>query len=327
MKLAAKIITLSFAVVLVIFTILFSSCKKSCNAPVISSSAQNTVNTSTYEFIANITEIDNASLIIFTVNGVTTPFSYNASTHVLIANISLNPGTNNISITANGCEVKTANFNIVYDFCNTIIVTSNAQGTVNSSSYQFSANITEIVDPNLITLTLNGNSMAFNYNTSSHILTANLILSTGLNNIVIAAKGCEAKSVTYTITYASATSRLTDKNFKLSAYTINPALPGYGSDIYSQLPSCSQDDLIRFNANYTVTNDEGLTKCNASDPQTKSDGSWAWNNTETILTISEPGSNTVSWNIITNDGTTLQASFSEVYNGVNYTYMITWIKQ
>jgi hypothetical protein len=57
-----------------------------------------------------------------------------------------------------------------------------------------------------------------------------------------------------------------------------------GTNVFSQQPACSKDDVFTFLANGTSTIDEGPTKCYAADPQTRS-STWRWaaNETELIL--------------------------------------------
>ncbi len=125
------------------------------------------------------------------------------------------------------------------------------------------------------------------------------------------------------------TQKLTGKNFKLTAMTVNPGI-NLGTvvitDIYAQIPSCAQDDLMNFNSNGTYTDDEAASKCDPADPQTTT-GTWVWNTNETVLTITETGSSPTSLTVITNDGTTLKGTMSEVDNGTTYVYTITYTKQ
>jgi len=124
------------------------------------------------------------------------------------------------------------------------------------------------------------------------------------------------------------TEKLTGKNFKITASTVDPALNVNGTMItnyYAQMADCVKDDLYKFNSNLTATLDENALKCNANDPQTLS-GTWAWNTNETILTITF-GTYVQSYNIITNDGTTLKFSYVLNDNGINYTFTDTYTKQ
>ncbi len=58
-----------------------------------------------------------------------------------------------------------------------------------------------------------------------------------------------------------------------------------GSDVSSSIQSCQRDNILAFVSTGTGSADEGLTKCNMSDPQTNP---FAWNfqSGETILFIS-----------------------------------------
>ena len=48
------------------------------------------------------------------------------------------------------------------------------------------------------------------------------------------------------------------------------------TDILAQMPPCRRDDFLQFNADYTLVNDEGATRCNVSDPQSHT-SSWLQN--------------------------------------------------
>ena len=53
------------------------------------------------------------------------------------------------------------------------------------------------------------------------------------------------------------------------------------------MDNCTKDDLVTFNANGTITDDEGPTKCDPDDPQTTTDGTWTLTD-NTKLTIKYP---------------------------------------
>ena len=87
----------------------------------------------------------------------------------------------------------------------------------------------------------------------------------------------------------SKTEILTDKNWIQTAYTVSPGIvltPGGTAitDLYGQSEPCSKDDFIRFETPNVFKEDEGSTKCNSTDPQTKT-GTWVFNADQTILTI------------------------------------------
>lgn len=58
-------------------------------------------------------------------------------------------------------------------------------------------------------------------------------------------------------------------------------------DYYSTMEECEKDNLFTFNADYTITSDEGPTKCDPSVQQTTTDGKWALTNGEKDFTIKE----------------------------------------
>jgi len=124
---------------------------------------------------------------------------------------------------------------------------------------------------------------------------------------------------------------LCGKNWKLTAEICDPAIDWNGSgavstNVYNQMQSCETDDITIFNTNGTYTNDEGVSKCNATDPQTIT-GSWVFNINETIITVTKSDATTYSYNIISLNETTFVLSVSEVINSVNYTLTATYTKQ
>jgi hypothetical protein len=56
---------------------------------------------------------------------------------------------------------------------------------------------------------------------------------------------------------------------------------------------CEKDDLIIFNTNGTITNDEGATKCDPADPQTTAGGNWALVESDAKLRMIEDGDTTM----------------------------------
>ncbi len=89
----------------------------------------------------------------------------------------------------------------------------------------------------------------------------------------------------------STTERLTNKNWVLTAQTVDPPLP-FGTttvtDLYAQLDACEKDDILRFTAPNVYTDDEGATKCRASDPQTTT-GTWVLSSDQKTITVTDDG--------------------------------------
>lgn len=110
----------------------------------------------------------------------------------------------------------------------------------------------------------------------------------------------------------------------MTALTVDPAIFGI-TDYYAQMQDCEKDDLICFDTPNIYKEDEGAAKCNTNDPQTETD-TWSWNATETIISVTMD-SETTSYNVITNDGTTLKVSYTENIQGTNYVMTATLVKQ
>lgn len=83
------------------------------------------------------------------------------------------------------------------------------------------------------------------------------------------------------------TELLTNKNWKLTACAIDPALNVGGtliSDFYAQMAACDKDDIYNYKDNGTMTRDEGPLRCNGNDPQTYM-GVWAFSSDNSTLTV------------------------------------------
>ncbi|MBN8703156.1 MAG: lipocalin family protein [Bacteroidetes bacterium] len=73
---------------------------------------------------------------------------------------------------------------------------------------------------------------------------------------------------------------LINKNWKMTSLMFGTI------DFYSTIAACESDDISIFSADSTFVIDEGLTKCNTADPQTKSTGVWIFidNDTKLVMT-------------------------------------------
>ena len=107
---------------------------------------------------------------------------------------------------------------------------------------------------------------------------------------------------------------LVAKTWLLTSITFSPALAVsyYGSTIQLTdatllLKDCTKDDLYTFNSDKTFIVDEGATKCNSSDPQTKAKGTWSLSTDQNTLNFNYNLVN-ISGNIISLNPTTLQIS-------------------
>ncbi|HOY95544.1 MAG TPA: lipocalin family protein [Catalimonadaceae bacterium] len=115
---------------------------------------------------------------------------------------------------------------------------------------------------------------------------------------------------------------LTNKNWVMTALTVDPEYPVYGSNLYNQFKACEKDNITKLSADGKATFDEGDTKCLASAPQTTT-GSWSFNTTETILSITDSKSATQSYTIKSLTSSKMVATYVEELGGINYTYELT----
>ena len=90
-------------------------------------------------------------------------------------------------------------------------------------------------------------------------------------------------------------------------------------DDFPNWDACSKDDRYIFRVNNTYEFNEGLTKCDPTDPQIFDSGSWAFTNNETKLLI---GSD--EFTIVALTETNLIISVQESVGGVAYQVQITF---
>lgn len=117
------------------------------------------------------------------------------------------------------------------------------------------------------------------------------------------------------------TDSIKDKNWLLIAdSTVSSA--GTVENNYDLLPGCEKDDLVQFKSNKTLVRDEGATKCNASDPQTMTIGTWALNESSKVLTFTSVEK--IDFKIQKLDASNLVLTTVETINGVTFTETATF---
>ena len=102
------------------------------------------------------------------------------------------------------------------------------------------------------------------------------------------------------------TELLCASSWKIYELTVNPGIDIAGTvitDFFAQSEPCSQDDISIYKNNGTGLNDEGPTKCNATDPQSTT-FTWTFNPSETQVTED----NTYSYDIVQLDEKILKTS-------------------
>jgi hypothetical protein len=118
----------------------------------------------------------------------------------------------------------------------------------------------------------------------------------------------------------SPTGLLLAKNWRVTAQnlTVTSSVLNTNVDMYATYYSnaCQRDNFIKFNADKTLTADEGAMKCNTTDPQTKA-GTWSFSSNDTKLNLVDPtqGGAPIPFDIITLSATTLHIRYTIVTNG------------
>jgi hypothetical protein len=164
-----------------------------CLAPIVTitspTSTNYTATSSTMSLSANVQNLTNAQGLSLTVNGVpVNNIQFNTTSGLVSANISLSNGNNSIVLSATGsCGTESKTIDVAYNPCIAPIVSisnpANNNSTVSSTNFAFSANI-QNATLQQISLSLNGNNVP-NFNFVNGVVTANLNLSNGNNEIVV----------------------------------------------------------------------------------------------------------------------------------------------
>jgi hypothetical protein len=142
--------------------------------------------------------------------------------------------------------------------------------------------------------------------------------------LLAAALGSCKKDNETTPATASKADMLAAKSWRVSAasstYTIN-GVPLVTNE-YASMTACEKDDFTKFNANKTATFDQGASKCDPSDPQSRS-GTWELTANDAKLNIYDPGQGSIAipFDIISMSATTLQVrnTYSYSANGISAT--------
>jgi large repetitive protein len=176
-----------------------------CVAPQVTLVNPNDVNYTTSNQNLNLSSIVlNSSNITVTKNGTTINYNFNNQTGSLQAATTLSQGLNTFVITAiNACGTDVETFNVNYNPCVTPQITlvnpSNSITTANNQAFNLSALVQNSTN---ITLTKNGSTINYNFNSQSGSLQAATSLNQGVNTFVITAiNACGTDVKTFTVNY------------------------------------------------------------------------------------------------------------------------------
>ncbi len=98
---------------------------------------------------------------------------------------------------------------------------------------------------------------------------------------------------------------------KTSIYTSNDSITDTipVNDFFASLSDCKKDNVWSFNkTTLTFTLDEGASKCNAADPQTKDEGTIAEQDSGNSLKVDGGGTNEI-WNIESRSASSFRVSY------------------
>ncbi len=205
-------------------------------APVISftnpSSSPTTVTLDAYTMVAAVSEVSTASQVTVKMNGNVVNGSFNATSGVISASVTLAEGNNTFEILAdNSCENSSASISVYYlkpddtfggggsgnggkdeetpDPCDGVgtpaisfIAPASNNEIVNNGSFTLSAYVSEVNNATEITLSVNGTNETFNYNPNNETISSNISLEEGSNQITISAdNGCHSANGSISVNY------------------------------------------------------------------------------------------------------------------------------
>jgi hypothetical protein len=120
------------------------------------------------------------------------------------------------------------------------------------------------------------------------------------------------------------TALLVGKSWVLTGYTLALGSAA-ATDQYSTVAACKKDNSAKFTADGKYSEDEGATKCNASDPQIAESGTWLFSNSLTAITVRPTGQPFKVAHLVELTAKTLKVyNNSYTFNGVNYVYTYTY---
>lgn len=185
-------------------TIIYTPVVVPCNAPVITpiapATASQTVNLANYSIQASVLNATQ-SQITLKQNGVSKTFTYNPTTFLLSASVTLVDGTNNFEILAtNNCGSETTSFSIDYNrplVPPVVTITQPAADPYTSATQNttITASILHINGSSDISFKVNGvPSTSFTYNATTKIFSSAITLTPGNNSVEIIATNTDGSA-------------------------------------------------------------------------------------------------------------------------------------
>lgn len=127
---------------------------------------------------------------------------------------------------------------------------------------------------------------------------------------------------------ASKSDLLTKPIWKLTGWTLDPALPFTSggpaiANWYAQLDNCGKDDIYKFNTTGNYAFEEGATKCSPNDPTIWESGLWKFNTTSTVIIMTETAPGTDSYEFKLSELTAAKLVLIREFKSGNIVYTST----
>mgnify|MGYP000232902288 CR=1 FL=1 len=172
------------------------------------SPATNTVTspTDSYDVTLHASGIVSVDQVTATLNGASvTPLFDPISGNIQLNGLSLVDGENTVVVAmSNECSESTVTYTINYEGCEppVIIINSIYPGmVVTEGIFHLAVIVTNVSDASDIVLLINGSPADFDFDPTTHLLTAEFPLLDGSNMVNIQANGCESVSAEASLTY------------------------------------------------------------------------------------------------------------------------------
>ena len=168
-------------------------------------STTGTITSTSYQLLASVTNVTASSQVSVKVNGVSQ--SFNLLNGKITANLTLQSGSNTIVVTGtNTCGKDAKTIAVTSNPCQapklTLVSPLGTTVMTVNSNYDLSLKATGSVLQKNISVKLNGNSIPFNFNSSTKMLTVNVAnLTNGVNTVQVSvSNACGNDVVNYKIT-------------------------------------------------------------------------------------------------------------------------------
>ena len=150
-----------------------------------------------------------------------------------------------------------------------------------------------------------------------HLSTTGLFLFISLTAFLFSCKKSDSPAAPVDVA-----ATLQNKNWRTTAITVSPAMGGVTDVFNNVMPSCSRDDLYRFDGASIFTLSESTVSCDPTGPQTQQ-GTWSYNTTSKTLHFQlGTGGENINLVITAIGNDSFTGTLADNVSGVAYTY--TW---